>query len=644
MWSGVTRNTTAPLYPLMIDSVTPTMNTRANITTTTTVVAFHCTVLLPSGGYTLVLPNYYGLNGLVIFPASLLDLITLRPIPIPPFLSCPPSPSSSTLFSPFPPSLLIISSLPSPHFIRTFHLSLSPPPRDLPVQGVVTVFDSTDNGTITVGPTSGSVQGGTLLTIQGSGRFRQSSRYLCIFGLSQYGSIQSQTQPNVTSVAKYVSASEVVCNTPPVTLVPYSSTKSGAVTSNGNFYLSVDNVEFYPATFTYYSDNVQIQTVVPSVITSSGGLVQVVLNDTMVQSLSRPGLSFSCVVQGVVIPSLPIDATTTLPPIFSENSANITDNVYALICPIPPYDVSFGPLLLNNSVTSGVELSIGVTINGVDMFYSVTPLTVIPTPVIASLAPPIAMIRNGDSSGALGSASNPLVTISGVGFTNTTDLACMVGNGVGDSGTNTTSSTITSARYINTTTVQCNLHYTMPGPQIVQFSVNRVHWIPVGIFEYIAAPTLLSIVPASGPDHGSTVVRIQMAGMASGVGVIADGSSGSISCEFLLQGVILQLVPAWIDDNNDVLCTTNAMPPGVIQVYINYYGQRSDAYVNFTSYPTGTISSNQYDTIPYFRQSHHLKYLLLFSFYSFSSLPHVPPRVFGCFISYQCTGRKNNHY
>ena len=463
------------------------------------------------------------------------------------------------------------------------------------MQGVVTVFDSTDNGTIAVAPSSGSVRGGTLLRIQGSGRFRQSSRYLCVFEVGQVGAgQQQQQQQNATSDASYVSASEVVCVTPAVTsLWLNTSTKNGAVALSGSFFLCVDDVEFYPATFMYYSDSVQVQTVMPSVITSTGGLVQIVLNDSMVQALVGSGQQFSCVVQGLVIPALPLDANITVPPILSETSKkNGTDGVYTLICPVPPYEVSFGPLLLNNSMKSGVELSIGVTINGVDMFYSVTPLTVITTPVIGSLAPPVAMIRSGVDSSALRPSSNPLVTIYGVGFTNTTTLACMVGSGGGDSSDKTMSSTVTPALYINATTVQCNLNYTLPGPQIVQFSVNRVHWLSVGMFEYVAAPVLIAIVPANGPDHGNTVVRIHMASIAIGA-----GSVSVLSCEFLLQGASLQLVPAWVDNNNDVLCTTIAMPPGVVKVYLNYYGQRSDSYVNFTSYPTGEKATSDNATL-----------------------------------------------
>ena len=470
------------------------------------------------------------------------------------------------------------------------------PTRDLPVQGVVAVFDSTDNGTIAVAPTSGSVLGGTVLRIQGSGRFRQSSRYRCVFGLDQSGS--GQQQQNATSEANYVSADEVVCVTPAVTpLLLGASMKTGAALSSGNFFLCVDDVEFYPAAFTFYSDDVQIQTVAPSVITSSGGLVRVTLNDSAVKTLLSGGLHFSCVVQGIVIPAvaLPLDTNTTVPPIlWGPSEGNGIDDLYTLICPVPPYDFTFEPPLLDNYTKSGVELSVGVTINGVDMFYSVTPLTVVPTPTIGSLAPPVAMLRDGD---ALGSVSGPLVTIYGLGFTNTTSLACMVGSGGDDSSDKMASKTITTAVYINTTAVQCILNYTLPGPQLVQFSVNGVHWVPVGIFEYIAAPVLVAIAPSEGPDHGNTVVRIQMAGTAIGGGGTAIGSgigsgggrSSALGCEFLREGVSLQLAPAWVDNNNDVLCTTKAMSPGIIQVYLNYYGQRSDSYVNFTSYPTESM-------------------------------------------------------
>ena len=72
MWGGATRNTTSQRFPLFVESVTPTVTIGATATVTTTVVAFRCTVLLPSGGYMLVLPNYYGINRLVALPVSLL--------------------------------------------------------------------------------------------------------------------------------------------------------------------------------------------------------------------------------------------------------------------------------------------------------------------------------------------------------------------------------------------------------------------------------------------------------------------------------------------------------------------------------------------------------------------------------------------
>ena len=76
MWAGATRNTTSQRFPLFVESVTPTVTIGATATVTTTVVAFRCTVLLPSGGYMLVLPNYYGINRLVALPVSLLGPIS----------------------------------------------------------------------------------------------------------------------------------------------------------------------------------------------------------------------------------------------------------------------------------------------------------------------------------------------------------------------------------------------------------------------------------------------------------------------------------------------------------------------------------------------------------------------------------------
>lgn len=177
------------------------------------------------------------------------------------------------------------------------------------------------------------------------------------------------------------------------------------------------------------------------------------------------------------------------------------------------------------------------------------------------------------------------IAVSGAGFVNSTEIACRLGERVGE------------ARYVDVTLVLCRaprtevMHQENGGSSVfVGIANNGIDFTtsenPGAMFQYVPSFELFSIEPSSGPATGGTILRV------NGVGF---DTARNVSC--VVDGLEIE---ALVEDAEQLACVT---PPvanaGVVDVRLTDNGvETSSTAASFLYHPPIEVNSVYPTSVP----------------------------------------------
>ncbi|CAM9769637.1 unnamed protein product [Hapterophycus canaliculatus] len=150
------------------------------------------------------------------------------------------------------------------------------------------------------------------------------------------------------------------------------------------------------------------------------------------------------------------------------------------------------------------------------------------------------------------------IAVSGVGFFNSTEIACRLADRAGE------------ATYVNPTLVLCRAprveladQHTASYSVCVMVANNGVDFTakdhPGAMFEYVPSLELLSIEPSGGPTTGGTILRVEGMGF---------GTAENVSC--VVDGLTIDAI---VEDREVLVCVTPPMATtGLVQVRLTSNG------------------------------------------------------------------------
>lgn len=247
--------------------------------------------------------------------------------------------------------------------------------------------------------------------------------------------------------ARYIAPTLVECKTPPrpayVGIVPFSMISK----EFGECYTTIPSTTNESLTFQYYEDAV-IQSVFPT--KGMIGSTVTVKGENFV-----PAETISCVFGGVVVPA-------------KHKTGN------EVTCVVPPYNLK-------------KRVPISVSINGVDFRLSdVSFEYILSPPQIYSIQPSMGTTSGGTS-----------LTVSGVGFLNTSHLDCLFGE-----------IDIVAGVFVSDNKIVCNTPKSQqPATVSVVIRFQELDYVTNrAIFRFIVDPQITAIQPNIGPISGNTLV------------------------------------------------------------------------------------------------------------------------------------------
>lgn len=195
---------------------------------------------------------------------------------------------------------------------------------------------------------------------------------------------------------------------------------------------------------------------------------------------------------------------------------------------------------------------LAVSTNGQQFTDTGLTYTYQPEAAVSSISP-----SSGSVHGAV------YITVSGVGFVNTTDIACLVGDRLGE------------AAYVDPTTVRCQVPRAEVDDRVsfaaVRFANNGVDFTEnLGVlFKYLPSFDLHSIEPTVGSIEGGTLLRVHGAGF---------DTAGSVSC--VVNGNVVQ---TFVETAMVLKCATPpAVEAGEVKVELTINGaEMSPSAANF---------------------------------------------------------------
>ncbi|CAM9095296.1 unnamed protein product [Chrysoparadoxa australica] len=442
-------------------------------------------------------------------------------------------------------------------------------------------FEYVDVVTLTaVEPLQGSVVGGTLVTVQGSG-FLDSNKLSCSFGA--VGTVD----------AVYISESEISCEAP---AAPAAGQVAVGVSMNGA------DLASGAVQFTYIRDAL-VLSVTPTSGPVSGGTNILVegahfmnsgslscsfggvvakghwVSDSLMRCespsvSSATPLELEVSVNGLDFTSSGImfdfysDATAqSLEPASGASSGGTQVTLYGSgfrlgadltvrfgLIDVPVTYVSSTELLCESPPATPGSVALAVSNNGVDFAAAQVEYQYIDAISVTLVEPSLGSTKGGTA-----------VTVRGSGFQDDPNLACFFGE-----------SGCVDAMYISETEVTCTTPEAAGEAGAVPFGVS-VNGADVALsyqrFEYMADPSFLSVTPTSGPLQGGTAVSL------TGEGFV---DSDALGCRFGEE----EAPAVWVSSSLVMCRVPAAQAAGTIPVELtlNGHGYYSDGML-FTYYP-----------------------------------------------------------
>ncbi|CAM9157522.1 unnamed protein product, partial [Ectocarpus fasciculatus] len=196
--------------------------------------------------------------------------------------------------------------------------------------------------------------------------------------------------------------------------------------------------------------------------------------------------------------------------------------------------------------------------------------------LVFSYQPQAAVLSVSPRSGLVHGGT--VVSVRGAGFVNSTEIACLFGDCIGD------------AEYLDPTLVLCRApaaenvsHNDGISSVPVRIANNGVDFTdsdgPGVMFEYVPSYELLSVGPAGGPMTGGTTLRVE------GVGF---GAAGNLSC--VVNGLQIETV---LETTGHLTCVTPPAPnAGVVDVRLTNNGvEMSSSAARFHYHPPIEVDS-----------------------------------------------------
>ncbi|CAM9657218.1 unnamed protein product, partial [Ectocarpus fasciculatus] len=203
--------------------------------------------------------------------------------------------------------------------------------------------------------------------------------------------------------------------------------------------------------------------------------------------------------------------------------------------------------------------------------------------LVFSYQPQAAVLSVSPRSGLVHGGT--VVSVRGAGFVNSTEIACLFGDCIGD------------AEYLDPTLVLCRAPAAENGSHNdgissvpVRIANNGVDFTdsdgPGVIFEYVPSYELLSVDPAGGPMTGGTTLRVE------GIGF---GAAGNLSC--VMNGLQIETV---LETTGHLTCVTPPAPnAGVVDVRLTNNGvEMSSSAARFHYHPPIEVDSVYPTSVP----------------------------------------------
>lgn len=426
-------------------------------------------------------------------------------------------------------------------------------------------------------PTTGSVRGGTTLTVRGAS-FMNNTRLACLVG-------------RYLGEASYVNATLLNCRTPPADEEDGADSVAVRVANNGIDFTNDRGVLFE------YLPPIEVRKIEPAVGSIAGG-TKVRIHGT---GFSRQG-PINCAVGGVLVEALfetMEQLTCVFPPAKTPGPAKVDLTINGIERSASTASFYYHPTLEVTSVyptsapeNGGSELlvrgegftdtatmsclfnlsdprrstaresiavyisdttlscvsppgqvggaELRVTNNGIDVSASWVLFTVTSTATVTTLQPSSGSVDGGTA-----------VQVRGTGFVNLFTLLCKFGDEI-----------VRADTLLDYTTVVCTSPArSHPGDVNVEVTCNGLDWTNSGIvFHYLPSMKITSVSPKIGPIRGGTVVRIDGSGLRA-------AKNGQLSCRFGAQ-----IVTATASRAEGITCVAPESRLGVVPVDVSSNG------------------------------------------------------------------------
>ncbi len=406
-----------------------------------------------------------------------------------------------------------------------------------------------------VSPYQGPTNGGTAVTINGSGF---TSNATVQFGNTPATSVTftSSTQLQAVSPSGSGTVDVTVTNiggtsatssadlftyvpAPTISSVsPYQGPTNGgtAVTINGSGFTSNATVQFgnTPATSVTFTSSTQLQAVAPS----GSGTVDVTVTNIGGTSATSSADLFTYIPAPTISSVSPYQGPTNGGTAVTINGSGFTSNATVQFGNTPATSVTFTSSTQLQAVAPSGSGTVDVTvtnIGGTSATSSADLFTYIPAPTISSVSP-----YQGPTNG--GTA----VTINGSGFTS--NATVQFGN------TPATSVTFTSSTQLQAVSPS--------GSGTVDVTVTNIGGTSAtssaDLFTYIPAPTISSVSPYQGPTNGGTAVTINGSGFTSNA-TVQFGNTPATSVTFTSSKQLQAVSPSGSGTVDVTVITTDGI-------------------------------------------------------------------------------------
>ena len=372
-------------------------------------------------------------------------------------------------------------------------------------------------------PASGITHGGTTVTVTGTG-FAYTPELACRFGDSQVP-------------ARFISATQVQCTSPPSMTVAVGAAAGGVVTvevtTNGVTY-TTDAAQFM------YAQPSRVSSLLPATGPASGGTdvdvrgVFFTAHSTRVACVFTGPAGWTQRLEGTLVSESLVRCTTPVgsPAVQALLPAGTTVDA-------PGADVLAGAADMASQ--AGEVVQVTVEVGGVPSWGAALPFRFVPDASTLSMTP-VTGPETGDTA----------VTVRGAGFLSGSSLACrftaVADAGVRGSGLHADragTAADVAAAWVNATAVQCVTPQLAPGAYLVSVTNNGADFTRQPLrFDVVPTLQLASVSPQHGPVQGDTVVTVRGNNFVFSPALACRFGLVTVVATFVDTGTLRCVVPA----------------------------------------------------------------------------------------------------